>query len=514
MSSGEEVAAQGELEKTQERDSFDEFHSAEFATQNVRAFSTGTETVTNSKRNTKPALSRLRQQEYRRKEALNTALSPSLAGRRAEAWVKEWDRGSRAVRLRLLEAFLTLHSESNSRRIELDLGDASILFFTRITAWLRLTYKLGVGLRPIILAISVFVRGIRYLTCLIESGGAAALTDTLATSTVSVEDRYEVVLLLLYIANAGRVYREMICEENGVELLIESMQRETDGKILDLLSALLLVLGEGSSRSLTSPVYLKLIQLLRNPDATGEATLYAVRTLHTYQASWDKKYSDSIAANGLEDTGSVSVVGINPMKAAESSNVLLGALFSLLYHDDLRVRVEGSELLILISRNVQLTGKILSHCLDVVDENRLVIEVNDNVDDIHKMRRHQVTFGSTAVKIMLKNWGVTVRREVIVNLMADRSTHFTLLKFLRLLGVGQGSMAVDCCRLLQLLCREAGDRVHADNDGAENLVASLSKFTRHIQDVLGDAIYNVLLRDELREEQMDAIVRSVMSSER
>ncbi|EAN79036.1 uncharacterized protein TEOVI_000898100 [Trypanosoma equiperdum] len=482
----------------------------------ANGFSPPVEVSPGTRSNTKPCVWRVQQTEGRRKEALKAMLSPTLAGRRAAVWLQEWDRGSRSVRLRILEAFLTLHSESNSRRIEVDLGDASILFFTRITAWLRLTYKLGVGLRSVLSAISVFIRGVRYLTCFAEVGGATTLADTLATGTLCVEDRQEAVLLLLYIANAGRVYREMICDENGVELLIEAMRREEDEKILDLFSALFLAVGEGSSRSLNSPVYLGLIRLLPNEETTAAAALYAARTLRTYQTSWEKKYMDSVAANNAENTGSVPVVGINPEDPVGSAQVLLDSLFALLYHSELTVRAEGSELLALVSKNLQLTGKILSRCLDVVDENRLVVEIDDDVEAIHNLRRHQITLGTTAVKVMLTDWDFEARRRIIVGLVARRSTHFTLLKFLRLLGVAQNTNAVDCCRLVQLLCREAvqqNQRGREDGEGSAGSCISLDKFSKHIHDVVGSALYSVILHEDLVDEQIEAIVRSIMSSD-
>lgn len=76
----------------------------------------------------------------RRKHVLLAADS-TLSGHRAEVWNSIWDKGVKERRLHVLEAFIYLHKDSNAATMEADLGGAASLLFTRLTSWLRLTYK-------------------------------------------------------------------------------------------------------------------------------------------------------------------------------------------------------------------------------------------------------------------------------------------------------------------------------------------------------------------------------------
>ncbi|RNF01629.1 uncharacterized protein Tco025E_08545 [Trypanosoma conorhini] len=461
----------------------------------------------------KPLAVRSRHAERSKRNALIAATNPAVAGRRAAIWVEQWDHGSRATRLLILEAFLALHSSSNTNRMEKDLGDSSMLFFTRITAWLRLTYKLGHPLRLLLAAISVFVRGVRYLTCLMEIGGAQMLIDTLATSSLVTDDRREVVLLLLYMANAGRVYREMLCDDDEIGLLLQATRREGESDVLDLLASLLLLLGEGSNPRVSSRVQSGVIQMITHRDTATAVILQAARILRIFQSSRDKIYTDAIAREAREDTGAVPVVGIELDVTPDSARQLLEALFFLLIHEELSLRVEGSELLTMVAKNIQLTGPILTRCFDVVDEDRLAIEAEDNLNAAMALRRHQISFGSTAVNVMLLDTACEARQRLTLDIIVRRSAHFTLLKYLRLLESGYVTSILDCCRALQLICRAALlQERHGVEDGAEAEL-TLAKAANHIRVVVGDTLYNVLLYEDLTEDEAFSIARAVTSSE-
>lgn len=66
---------------------------------------------------------------------------PTCVGR----WrlLQQWDRGSRAKRVRLLGQLLAQYAGVKEPALEQSLGPAAMLLFTRLTAWLRLTYQLG-----------------------------------------------------------------------------------------------------------------------------------------------------------------------------------------------------------------------------------------------------------------------------------------------------------------------------------------------------------------------------------
>ncbi len=41
------------------------------------------------------------------------------------------------------------------------------------------------------------------------------------------EDKYSALLILIHIANSGRVYREMICANAGIDLIVQGVQAES-----------------------------------------------------------------------------------------------------------------------------------------------------------------------------------------------------------------------------------------------------------------------------------------------
>lgn len=115
-------------------------------------------------------------------------------------------------------------------------------------------------------AITLFLRGSRFLLQFVESGGAATLTHCLelasrAPAGVLVQERRAATLLLLHISNAGRVYREMVGDEEGLLHILRALQRETDAAVAAPLTELLAVLGQGHPR-LAGSVQTGLIRVL------------------------------------------------------------------------------------------------------------------------------------------------------------------------------------------------------------------------------------------------------------
>eukprot|EP01062_Namystynia_karyoxenos_P083228 TRINITY_DN952_c3_g1_i1.p1 TRINITY_DN952_c3_g1~~TRINITY_DN952_c3_g1_i1.p1 ORF type:complete len:569 (+),score=246.70 TRINITY_DN952_c3_g1_i1:76-1782(+) len=134
---------------------------------------------------------------------------------RAGGFIRRWDKGSRQQRINILSEFLHLHRNSTGAEIERDLGASAMLFFTRITAWLRLTYMLNYELSVQLSAISLFLQGQRFLTNFMEVGGIQTLLDILCHRTKNKDDKQNALLILIHIANSGRVCREMICDDVG-----------------------------------------------------------------------------------------------------------------------------------------------------------------------------------------------------------------------------------------------------------------------------------------------------------
>ena len=129
--------------------------------------------------------------------------------------LRRWDQGSRQQRLSILIKFIATHRNSTGAEIEKDLGAGAILFFTRVTAWLRLTYMLSYELATQLSAISLFLQGQKFLTNFMEVGGIQTLLDIICHRTKVVEDKENTLLILIHISNSGRIYREMICDDVG-----------------------------------------------------------------------------------------------------------------------------------------------------------------------------------------------------------------------------------------------------------------------------------------------------------
>ena len=54
--------------------------------------------------------------------------------------LQEWDRGSKAVRGKILHDFVNQNQNKTGPELESEFAQAASLFLTRLTAWLRLTY--------------------------------------------------------------------------------------------------------------------------------------------------------------------------------------------------------------------------------------------------------------------------------------------------------------------------------------------------------------------------------------
>lgn len=55
-------------------------------------------------------------------------------------FLREWDRGDRTARSRMLNSFLTRNTGKTFYELELELAQVASLFLARLTTWMRLTY--------------------------------------------------------------------------------------------------------------------------------------------------------------------------------------------------------------------------------------------------------------------------------------------------------------------------------------------------------------------------------------
>lgn len=62
----------------------------------------------------------------------------------------------------------------------------------------------------------------QYLNEFLEDGGVLILLEILSQSQIKEEEKLDVLRLLLTVSNAGRGYKEVICENHGKNYLLPS----------------------------------------------------------------------------------------------------------------------------------------------------------------------------------------------------------------------------------------------------------------------------------------------------
>ncbi|KAG5476919.1 hypothetical protein LSCM1_05252 [Leishmania martiniquensis] len=395
-------------------------------------------------------------------------------------------------------------------------------------------------------AITLFLRGSRFLLQFVEGGGAATLTHCLVVTAPTpamsltspsplasasavafsvpalfVQERRAITLLLLHVANAGRVYREMVGDKEGLLHVLRTLQRETDASVAAPLTELLAVLGQGHPR-MASEIQTGLLRVLADAvrpaqdltssGARGSAgprhvaevvVLHTARAIRALQLQKEQHHYTQFYLGGrvdgdLEpDVDYVPIVGMDcavnthrfggrtagalsdnslacdPLLRPLSRSEYLDTLFQLALADQhAALQVEGNELLSLAAKNLQLTQDILTRCLDAVDDDEYMIQ-EDQEDaggqrERQQRQRRQLSCGRTAVLLLISCHMTVQRRQLLLRLVSQRSGHLTLLKHLRLTVHSDTAAVVDCCHALQFIVRAAAEmqRQHMDLCGA------------------------------------------------
>ncbi|XP_076009239.1 armadillo-like helical domain containing protein 1 [Genypterus blacodes] len=150
------------------------------------------------------------------------------------SFLADWDRGDGTVRGHMLSAFVSQNCGRTFVELELQFAQVASLYLARLTTWMRLTYMFGTFLGLQLKAIGVFLSASchdQYLMEFLEDGGIPTLLDILSRSQSKEEDKTEVLQLLLTISNAGRKYKEIICESHGVRAVAECMAKSNADEI-------------------------------------------------------------------------------------------------------------------------------------------------------------------------------------------------------------------------------------------------------------------------------------------
>ncbi|XP_067846294.1 armadillo-like helical domain containing protein 1 isoform X1 [Heptranchias perlo] len=198
-------------------------------------------------------------------------------------YLQDWDHGTKAVRHCILNDFINTNRGKTGPELELQFAQGASLFLTRLTAWLRLTYMVGTCVTEQLQAIGVFLSaasGHRYLVEVLEVGGLLTFLEILRLKQLREDNKQEALKLLQIIANAGRKYKELICESYGVRNVAECLAKSKMEKTQEQAQILLELLAQGNPKYQLQ-VYKGLIALL--PCTSSKVQQLALQTLRTVQ---------------------------------------------------------------------------------------------------------------------------------------------------------------------------------------------------------------------------------------
>ncbi|NXW20723.1 ARMD1 protein, partial [Circaetus pectoralis] len=203
--------------------------------------------------------------------------------RKLMVFLQEWDSAHKVARSRILDNFIESNNGKTEPELELEFSQGASLFLARLTAWLRMTYMYNTCLNKLLKSIGIFLSaasGCRYLIEFLEIGGVLILLEILGLNHLKEEDKRESVKLLQLVADAGRKYKELICESYGVRSLTEFLATSNSAEAQEDVQVLLDSLGR-SNPKYQNQVYKGLIAVLLC--ASPRAQQLALQTLRGMQ---------------------------------------------------------------------------------------------------------------------------------------------------------------------------------------------------------------------------------------
>ncbi|NXA23004.1 ARMD1 protein, partial [Ibidorhyncha struthersii] len=212
-----------------------------------------------------------------------TSVKEQEAIKKLMVFLQEWDSAHKVARSHILNNFIKSNDGKTEPELELEFSQGASLFLARLTAWLRMTYMYSTCLNKLLKSIGIFLSaasGRRYLTEFLEIGGVLILLEILGLNHLKEEDKRESVKLLQLIANAGRKYKELICESYGVQSLAEFLATSNSAEAQEDVQVLLDSLGRGNPKY-QNQVYKGLVVVL--PCASPRAQQLALQTLLVLQ---------------------------------------------------------------------------------------------------------------------------------------------------------------------------------------------------------------------------------------
>ncbi|XP_015725893.1 armadillo-like helical domain containing protein 1 [Coturnix japonica] len=212
-----------------------------------------------------------------------TSVKEQEAIKKLMVFLQEWDNARRVARNHILDNFIRSNNGKTEPELELEFSQGASLFLARLAAWLRLTYMHSTCISKLLKSIGVFLSaasGRRYVIEFLELGGVLMLLEILGLNHLKEEDKKEAVKLLQLIADAGRKYKELICESYGVQSLAKLLATSSSAEVQDEVQILLDSLGRGNPKY-QNQVYSGLLAVL--PCGSPHGQQLALQTLRSMQ---------------------------------------------------------------------------------------------------------------------------------------------------------------------------------------------------------------------------------------
>ncbi|NWQ81246.1 ARMD1 protein, partial [Columbina picui] len=212
-----------------------------------------------------------------------TSVNEQEAIRKLMVFLQEWDSAHKVARSQILDNFIKSNNKKTEPDLELEFSQGASLFLARLTVWLRMTYTYSTCLNKLLTSIGIFLSAAgrhRYLTEFLQMGGLLVLLEILGLNHPSEEDKRESVKLLQLIADTGRMYKEFICENYGVQSLAKFLATSSSAEAQKDVQVLLDCLGHENPKY-QNQVYKGLIAVLSC--ASPGAQQLALQTLKDMQ---------------------------------------------------------------------------------------------------------------------------------------------------------------------------------------------------------------------------------------
>lgn len=187
-------------------------------------------------------------------------------------FLENWDQASKVKRLKILSNFLNDHDGKTAAELELVLSNCASLFFTRLTAWLRLSYLNAASIQIQLKSLLLFLNasnGQNFLAEFIEVGGILTLLEVLGLPNLNEDDKAFALKLIFIIASKGRKHKELICESFGIRAVAECLSQSKDMDCRDECKIVLKELSTGNPKY-QQQVYKAMIALLKSASAYAQ----------------------------------------------------------------------------------------------------------------------------------------------------------------------------------------------------------------------------------------------------